>query len=490
MTDIGVILLRHFYAGHKNQQNQQQNNQNQPDMSEINVIDITYKELKNSMDSSLLIAGQFYKITDYQTMHQIPYTEVINTGTIEPLICLALADNIISNNVYSPLFPKDRIEYDINNNVCEDNQTARPGFITRRIDENRNDCSYDHKNVKFRRWALDLSGMDAWTDTTYSIYAIIQYNDIVYRCIKDITEARGKSPDQDSEYWNWVIDKTQKWCCQLRDNQWGGINVNGDANDYTDYYTFNCIGDCYDNVIEYGKDGLNNIIFIGRNCYNNHFEINYYDSTFASFYNCDDNEFGGDWSACNIFSGDIYQNIFGANFTNNSINSNFIDNLIGADSNGNAIGANFNGNSIGVSFNGNSIGANSSNNLISTFFQYNIIGEEFQGNSIDTNFNSNSISIHFCNNSIGANFNGNSIGENFTKNSIGIGVMNINLEIVDLVQGNRFENNLDLTGIVFGANANLKLIGDYDTIIYRTIDGNYKMRYYTDSGVVIQDLTN
>lgn len=82
------------------------------------IISKTYAELKTLREASQLQPGQFYKITDFQTMWRDQVDPTISGATnltspvIEPLTILAISTNKFSTIAYSELYPSDIIYYD------------------------------------------------------------------------------------------------------------------------------------------------------------------------------------------------------------------------------------------------------------------------------------------------------------------------------------------------------------------------------------------
>ncbi len=128
------------------------------------AIDITYTLLLALRDASSFSPGAMYRITDFQTLHLIPYTTDRNdtniTIPIEVLIVQAVSVNRLLNRAYSETFPMDIIHYDINNNSWKELlATGAKGCITLRIDPDRNIevGNGDWRNFIVRRWAVDLT---------------------------------------------------------------------------------------------------------------------------------------------------------------------------------------------------------------------------------------------------------------------------------------------------------------------------------------------
>lgn len=160
----------------------------------VAIVDITHSELLTAINESSLIPGMKYRITDFRTIHIIPNTDVINEGNSEPLIVFALKNNVISSQVKSEVYPQDIIHYDINNVLCEDNITARPGWIYRRIDTSKNiTACYDWRNVKYRRWKFDFSDLEWDDETTYYFGEVCAKNEILY--VLTSSESTNEDPE-------------------------------------------------------------------------------------------------------------------------------------------------------------------------------------------------------------------------------------------------------------------------------------------------------
>ena len=98
---------------------------------------------------------------DYQTIHIIPNTSAINVGATEPIIITATSSSTIDCIVQSLSYPKDIIYYSITNNNSIVNGSTK-GYIYRRIDTvQNNDLPFDFREVKFRRWQLNVTTQDA-----------------------------------------------------------------------------------------------------------------------------------------------------------------------------------------------------------------------------------------------------------------------------------------------------------------------------------------
>ena len=128
----------------------------------------TYDELKQLKDSSLLIPGEHYLLTDYQCIYKQPISEEViicdNDGW--QIMLLATSENTLSHDAH--IFFTEDSSYIANggNDIVEckyifDNfekyewaDASSKGVIIDLKDANNNKCSYDFKHIKFRRWAL------------------------------------------------------------------------------------------------------------------------------------------------------------------------------------------------------------------------------------------------------------------------------------------------------------------------------------------------
>jgi len=426
------------------------------------VTNVTYSGLTTLINNSGLTNGELYLITDYQTVHVIPnanqnsysdgtlqigiqYTiptltsgddfsnvgyvadgvpffatnttpnvwdygtdvyDYLYTGPIEPLLVTASSTNTLKPESYSSLWNQDVIYYDWNNN--QDNVPGcTKGYIYRRIDTlQNNDIPFDFRNVKFRRWQIDVTNI--WDSvTTYNQNNVVTTdNTVIYVCLSNNVINVNPSTDNENVWklfeWNnlsYVSTSSESW--NIGNTQ---ILCSTGYTDYNMWSDWSYYDTSYSNIIEILDlsdtdlmTGFNNVIF-------------------GSYFNS--NSIGSNFNNNSI--GSYFQiNSIGSNFQNNSIGSNIYYNLIGSYFNSNSIGSNFNNNSIGSSFLSNSIGSSFNNNSIGSNFQSNSIGSNFQNNSIGSSFNDNSIGSNFGPNTIGSNFNINSIGSNFSINSIG-----------------------------------------------------------------------
>lgn len=121
------------------------------------VINISYADLQILLLGGTAVPGQFYNITDFQTVQDIPNTVDTATGPNEELIVQAITTDAIGPFAYSVDNPRDLIMYDIDDTSFG----ALFGRITFRHVLAQN-CSgyFDVRFQTYRRWeTLPASGI-------------------------------------------------------------------------------------------------------------------------------------------------------------------------------------------------------------------------------------------------------------------------------------------------------------------------------------------
>ena len=125
---------------------------------------VTYIQFVNLINTSSLIPGGYYLITDFRTQHFIQYTdtsgngtalnEAVNLGLVEQLLVKAISNNNYDRSVTSIQNPSDIVFWKHNPSTREKEYApiGGRGLIYKRIDANGNERDYDFRSVKFRRW--------------------------------------------------------------------------------------------------------------------------------------------------------------------------------------------------------------------------------------------------------------------------------------------------------------------------------------------------
>lgn len=341
---------------------------------------LTYSSLFNLTQISGLTIGQKYIITDYQTVHTISNTFDINYGLIEPLLIVALTTSKLSNYCFSTIYQQDIIYYDINSD-----QAMQPGctkgYIYRRIDTiKNNDIGFDYRNVKFRRWTINVTNQHINGDSPdYTKGSVIKKTGTneIYIKLNDVQSGFNTSSWKLFEWYNgsYIIPQYGDW--YIVDDVITIILPVGDL--YKDCYLFT-VDSFTDNVVQ-STDSIYNNRFIGNN-------IDIIDNSSNVFFGSDHNN-----------------NTIGSNFNNNTIGYSFIGNIIGYEFNYNSVGHSFSGNIVGNATSYNTFGIDFIDNIIGSRMYYNTIGDSCQYNNIENDFGNNILGYGFNHNIIGNTFN-------------------------------------------------------------------------------------
>ena len=224
------------------------------------IISLTYAELKNLVDNSLLVQGSFYRITDFRTryatgeivMVQGAATHVIAEATIEPLIVMANSNKTFYEQAISESNPKHTIYYEFNNTLCK-NIDLYPltGYITWRKDDRGNSSYFDNEGILI---ALAKKSVPSYDDTfPYSRSNEVSYNPpgsgfgegafvFIRTGIIDSTEkVAGVYPDN-SSYWT-LLHKTDEYVDHLY--AYKGNIISSFAQNFKTFSS-----DCFGNTIE------------------------------------------------------------------------------------------------------------------------------------------------------------------------------------------------------------------------------------------------
>lgn len=318
------------------------------------IENILYQDLVSLRDSSSLVPGQLYRITDYITTTTQADTQ--SAGHPFDVIVLALSKSELSEQAWAIQSARDTDGYFANSKLsawkiwyCLDNNTSRfdwadetngKGVIYRMIDELNNDCPYDFKNIQFRH---------PHDQANYPYY----YYTFSYEYSSG--DIRDKSITQ--------------------------------------------IGQCSDNVISpYAKISpkvfLNEIVFLSKsnadfvgntfksNCHKNSFVESTIDNNFGV--ECYNNEFKGDCLG-NTFVYAVRNNTFGSSLRYCFFGANCQANVFGSSCYSITLGANCSSNKFGDSCRNTKLGNNSSNNKLGSNCRFNIFGESCQYNNLGTN---------------------------------------------------------------------------------------------------------
>jgi len=411
---------------------------------------LTHAELLAEITAGSLHRGEIITISDYRTVHTIPNTTDTNTGDLEPLQVIAMSNNELKPEAYSVTFPDDIIYY------CPDNdQTALPGctkgYINRRIDTKQmNDLCFDFRNVKWRRWQIDVTTEDATGAVgNHNKFSLVKKTGTAEIYIKlDNVEAV-------------AFTNTTSWklfpFANLSYISWSGdglyftdenISVPLTAL-YEDYHFF-ANQDIYDsannNIVQYAGfiQDINTVVF----------GLNFIGNTFTNI------------ATNSIADNFMYNKIFGA-FENNLVGSSCLWNTMQGLFGGNIVGKKVYNNHFLANFSGNVIGSNVSE---IEGFSFNFIQEGFAWNMVSDLFAENLIGAFALSNQFGSNFKANQIGSYFQGNTI-------------LANCNFLTALNNIIGVDFTSATHLYLA--YSRELFNRADGTAKLRYCNNSDVII-----
>ena len=218
-------------------------------------------------------------------------------------------------------------------------------------DEFNNECPYDFKNIKFKRYKI--------TSSTASTSLVGQYA---------TDNAKGVTVDKSIVY----------WCYTFSTYSLNDASLDGYSNSV------------YENIIpEYIIDHqqiLNDIVFIGPNNCRNRFGVNCHSNTFGN--NCHSNTFGnscykntfGNNCHSNTFGNDCYYSTFGNNCYFNTFGNSCYSNTFGNNCSSNTFGNNCFSNTFGNSCYSNTFGNNCFSNTFGNTCSSNTFGNNCEFN--------------------------------------------------------------------------------------------------------------
>ena len=420
-----------------------------------NMTNITYAELKTLRDNSQLVEGQYYRITDFVTT--VDQEDAKSAGHHFDIIVLATSSNTLNENALAAKHAEDtyfdnsnldawELKYDLDNDKSKyawADETNGKGVIYYMKDEFNNECSYDFKNVLFKRYKLkNKSGLHLADSPLENP----DYDDLIKQAFINWQSYLGTSMNSNNvsfyytrglysdgylvsgaDIYNYdsSYKSYDKGTFVFDENSGGNYVAVHSSYDYFDiiaeventngewFYTFSkkATGadvavdaslsklinvECYNNSIkEYIKGGLydlNNNIFIilgsrgimyrnnfNTNCCNNTFGTNCYSNTFGT--NCNSNTFGTNCNS-NTFGKYCYSNTFGNYYSYNTFGNSCNRNTFGTNCKSNTFGNSCNSNTFGSDCNSNTFG----NSCYSNTFGTNCNSNTFESGAYKVSF--------------------------------------------------------------------------------------------------------
>lgn len=410
-----------------------------------NIQEITWSALKTLRDGGNLTPGQLYRITDYTCT--TTQTDTQSAGHLFDITVFALSGSTLSEIAWAEHHSGDT--YFANSNLaawelkyCLDNDTTRfdwadttngRGVIYWMKDEWSNECSYDFKNIQFKRWAINT--ISAPSGSRVNSADLVKLNN---------TFAVGNGHNINCSYksGNYAIsdllsiktDNSLFYYTFQHIRKSGGnydyydLSMSKDTldSDVLDFYIddgtgVNIQNSCRHNMIEkkiYKNDSegititypekqvLNNIIFIGYSDYDD------YDN-YCTTIECSNNiikEGGSDITIlfgqeckCNQFGTGCNSSLLGRNLTT------FDNNIFGDGCYNNVL----------VASNTNTFGHGSSLNVFIGENNHNMFGDSFINNVLGEGCVHNIIKYSFYNNTFGNSCSYNTFGDMCYDNTFG-----------------------------------------------------------------------
>ena len=418
----------------------------------INQITINYLKLKELRDASQLVPGKEYRINDYTCT--TTQTGTRSAGNVFDIIVTADSESTLNEEARAINHEFDAPNQDhfkdCNLNAwklwyCLDNDTNRfawadttngKGVIYRMIDEWNNDVPYDFKNIQFKRYILDANNAIA-TDVvkdgelnvvkaklevmSHRIHTNLWYYGSYVSDVYPAADENTKYVPFGDVFYNSegpgvlcpINEENFEWFYTFSDNSFNDV-------------TLTIQGYVHNNVIKSNKqlllivDGegrysfeeqegicLNDIIFIGNNCYYNSLGNDCYSNSFGN--DCYSNSFGNN---CHL-------NSFGNNCNSNSLGDDCYLNFLGNDCYSNTFRNNCYSNSFGNNCYGNTFGNNCYENTFGNYCSHNAFGNNCYENTFGNYCNGNAFGNYCIVNAFGDRCSGNAFGNYCNSNAFG-----------------------------------------------------------------------
>ena len=318
------------------------------------ITPITYAELVALRDSSSLVAGMQYRITDYACTTIQENTQ--SAGHPFDIIVTADSENTLNEEARAIQHQGDTYFADCDLNAwkiwyCLDNDNTRfawadsvngKGVIYRMIDEWNNDVPYDFKNIMFNGswgyWAYTFNWINNESDNTCEDLSVAQY-----------------THTNDEGGYSHTYGNIIKPYGDDVGNYGNPLQLNVNVFLYSESYDGGWFYGCYSNTF-------------GDSCYFNTFGDSCYSNTFGNYcqYNtfgnsCSSNTFGSDCSS-NTFGNSCYSNTFGNSCSSNTFGNSCYSNTFGNSCSSNTFGNSCYSNTFGNSCSSNTFGNNCSSN--------------------------------------------------------------------------------------------------------------------------------
>lgn len=470
-----------------------------------NIISISHSDLKNLETTSSFSPGQWYKIINFKTIYEQPSyigsasvtnsPELKTDSPVQPIIVFATANNKLASFAFQPDFPEDVLFYELNYSTPVLNQSTL-GRIIYRKDDKGNECTWDFRNVKFKRYQDIVSNLYTSVFDTGNNNFIEQtifgnnYNDCFNNSIlinKNFTTpdapltgattvgfdlpnivffAKCQNVELIGIHRNITVNANN--CINLS-NRYRMINAviyGTNSSDVTNNY--------FEDVVNLYLEGIG----INHNSFENHThgitiksyngifknEITYFENSSITCYEFNQNNFG-------------YINAVTANLNNGVMSYNKIENFLSS-----TLTISFK-NNVFIDFSDNLLngtgswfgnkGVSFTSNTTAGSCQNNDFGPKFSSNTLDVNFGRKSSTNEWLGNVFLSIASGNAIGAAFYGN-------NLQRLFKDNVIFSGFKNNdvaLELSAITF-SNMTGHVYKDYTTKLIKNSANIQRLSYY------------
>jgi hypothetical protein len=478
------------------------------ELGDQSIIPITWAELKDIRDNSLLKPGQQYRITDYVTTTTQENTQ--SAGHPFDVIVLALSENTLAEeahackrefnledykDAYSGTWGAPMIylgTYEHEGKVYHHYGTAAQSlqvlidFDNLNI-SNNHDGIYRHAFIPSYSRYDDSSDWNNGEDDGESINFKTHPN---YFANSNLAAWQiWYSLDNDAERFAWADAENGKGVIYRMIDEFGNdcpydfknimMKNPNDSDDTNYYYTFGT--GCYNNIIlphESNHKLLINKNIFGTGCRSNSFGTGCYSNSF------------GNYCINNIFGNDCHNNNLGNNCSTNSFSNTCYNNSFYGTCYNNSFGNYCKNNSFGIDCNYNSLGNGCIGNSFESECRSNSFGNSCNDNILGNGCDINSFGNYCRNNSLGDYCDYNSFGNNCHDNSFRSSA-SVTASLKDYCEYNHFDDgccyiviwtsnntsssnklkNINVNRGVYGSVINIDTINSEQEINVNKVDG-------------------
>ena len=325
--------------------------------------------------------------------------------------------------------------------IVHENQAPGKGVIWEMVDEYNNLCSYDFKNVQFKRSLIVATKEDPSEDEC-AFYG--KYVGQAMEELPVLPEGYAIDPNDSKYLYTYSVIAADG---SVEDNSMG-IDLTSAGMGIIHLCALNRMRENI-NASSFALDLNNNVFVATCNSTDEMMNLIVMGNTFGTL--CMGNTFVNA-AMENTFGNDCYYNSFGNYFYRNSFGNNCGSNSFGNFCSGNTCGNYFQYNSFGNDCYRNSFGNFCSGNTCGNYFQYNSFGNGCDGNSFGNECYDNSFGNSCGGNSFGNSCYYNSFGNDCWYNSFGNGCQynNIldNVQYITAFEGVRYVSIGSINGTV------------------------------------------